>query len=277
MEMPVKKGREWNDMDDNIIKELFSDKETESLIPLLSVERTKQAICLRASKLGVKKSKQLLTKTTKKKQHILHTMTHKQAKEWLYAKHWKEEKTMKEIAGIVGISRKNSCYWFDRLDVKRRGISEDNKRRYNLMTEESIKKQTIQAREKLSIIFADEELKSKHMQAIMKNRKESETKIELLIKDVLISLGLKFEQQKLLGPWQADFYLPDFNLIIECDGDYWHNIPEVKKRDKCKNHWYWRNGYSYIRLKEKEILKDAKKCFVDKIKKYSPETYSVIE
>ena len=62
-----------------------------------------------------------------------------------------------------------------------------------------------------------------------------------------------FERQKALGPWVVDFYVPGKNLVIECDGKYWHSQPKVVKRDRQKTGWILRNGYHLLRLSEDEI------------------------
>lgn len=62
-----------------------------------------------------------------------------------------------------------------------------------------------------------------------------------------------------------DFYIPELNLIIETDGDFWHCNPEIyseakyacQKRnivkDEVKNKWAEDNGYRLLRLWEKDI------------------------
>lgn len=68
-----------------------------------------------------------------------------------------------------------------------------------------------------------------------------------------------------------DFYLPDHNLIIEVDGDYWHSNPKfydlsnltpTQKRnrrvDEAKNKWALMNGIPVLRLWEHDIRKNPK-------------------
>ena len=69
-----------------------------------------------------------------------------------------------------------------------------------------------------------------------KNMTEN-TSIEREVKRQLIELGVKFEQSKpvyskrLVRMFYFDFYLPEYKLIVECNGDYWHNLPRRIKRD----------------------------------------------
>ena len=64
------------------------------------------------------------------------------------------------------------------------------------------------------------------------------------------------------GHWRYyDFYLPQHKLLIEVDGDYWHNsqgkpsfvIKADKKNDMLKNWIAKKEGYRLIRIGEKEI------------------------
>ncbi|MBC8428413.1 hypothetical protein H8D04_00875 [bacterium] len=52
------------------------------------------------------------------------------------------------------------------------------------------------------------------------------TKIELKVKDILESNGINYiHQYDKIKSYFVDFYLPDFNLVFEVDGDYWHANP----------------------------------------------------
>lgn len=65
-----------------------------------------------------------------------------------------------------------------------------------------------------------------------------------------------------------DFYLPNQNLIIEIDGDYWHGNPEMyceeklrghqrraQKIDEYKDRWALLHGIPIIRIWESDIRK----------------------
>jgi very-short-patch-repair endonuclease len=88
------------------------------------------------------------------------------------------------------------------------------------------------------------------------------TLIEIIMKRVLSNLKIKFIHQFPIrnknGTYRflVDFYLPKYNLIIECDGDYWHNLPNIKKRDKIKNKWFNDNKYKILRFSESKIKND---------------------
>jgi len=84
------------------------------------------------------------------------------------------------------------------------------------------------------------------------------TKIEWAVLQLLSALQIRFHFQKrfkisgqLVIP---DFFLPDFNIVIECDGEYWHGRVSQKRRDHIKNQLYKSLGFHVIRLKEKDII-----------------------
>lgn len=52
------------------------------------------------------------------------------------------------------------------------------------------------------------------------------TKPELQLAELLRVSGINFVSQMMLPHVYCDFYLPEYNLIIEVDGDYWHANPE---------------------------------------------------
>ncbi len=97
---------------------------------------------------------------------------------------------------------------------------------------------------------------------------QSNTSIEKIIANLLLGLGLSFEYQKIFAYWCFDFYLPKYDLFIECDGDYWHAHPEiyginkkplndiqrkVAKRDKAKETYLRNRNHYLIRFWEKDI------------------------
>jgi very-short-patch-repair endonuclease len=80
------------------------------------------------------------------------------------------------------------------------------------------------------------------------------TSIEKIVYDFLKSKGIIFEKQKLInGKFLVDIYIPSTNTIIEVDGDYWHNLDRVRKKDKAENAYLSTCGFNLLRLSEKEI------------------------
>lgn len=80
------------------------------------------------------------------------------------------------------------------------------------------------------------------------------TSIERKLYEELKNRGLLFETQKLInGRFLVDAYIPSLNLVIEADGDYWHSLDRVVKKDKAENAYLKKCGFKTIRISEKEI------------------------
>lgn len=67
--------------------------------------------------------------------------------------------------------------------------------------------------------------------------KTSDTKIELEVERQLKENGIQYEKQKYCYNKAAkrgfyiDFYLPKLDIMIECNGSYWHSLPHRAERD----------------------------------------------
>lgn len=111
--------------------------------------------------------------------------------------------------------------------------------------------------------------------------RQTNTRPERIIKEELIKLGLKegedfIHQYTLNNKFRVDFYFPKRNLIVECDGDYWHANPvkhagkslrtaqvRTLKLDNAKNAYIGTiddGSWKLMRLWETDINKNAKKC-----------------
>ncbi len=86
------------------------------------------------------------------------------------------------------------------------------------------------------------------------------TSLEIKINDILTKENIKFIKQYELENKFYDFYIPDKNVLIEADGDFWHkqNLEECKYdfqiegyyNDLLKNQIAEKNGYKLIRIRE---------------------------
>lgn len=79
------------------------------------------------------------------------------------------------------------------------------------------------------------------------------TSIEIKTKEFLDELHIPYKTHKsVMGITQPDFFIEP-NICVYCDGNYWHNLPNVIERDKKINEVLKFAGYKVIRLWEKEI------------------------
>ena len=110
-------------------------------------------------------------------------------------------------------------------------------------------------------------------------RPEFMTGIEELTYDALEKSEIDFEMQKYLDGWRFDFYLPNYNLFIEIDGDYWHGNTQIynklnstqienAERDKRKDKWCKNNGYNIERIWGNDIKENAERYVKEAIGKY---------
>lgn len=79
-----------------------------------------------------------------------------------------------------------------------------------------------------------------------------DTSIEKFIEDLLNQLGVKFKKQKAIRFYNVDFFLPDYNLVLQINGEYWHCDPRVYPQPK-----------NNIQKKNIEKDKEAKKAIID--------------
>jgi len=92
-----------------------------------------------------------------------------------------------------------------------------------------------------------------------------DTSIEVKIQNFLKQLGIEYfthQYMKIEHGYQCDIMIPIMNLVIECDGDYWHSYPTGKEIDHIRTKELITNGFKVLRLWECEIkgmkLKDFK-------------------
>ena len=97
-----------------------------------------------------------------------------------------------------------------------------------------------------------------------------DSSIEVKIQDFLKEMGIEFYTHQQVckdHAYQCDILIPSMNLIIECDGDYWHgnlekfgdwrHLNQMQREQKIKD--YLRTaelqslGYAILRLWEKQI------------------------
>lgn len=184
---------------------------------------------------------------------------------WLGRKHTKKSKLKISKSKLGAVSPRKGLKLTE--DIKKRmGLSKIGKH-YSPKTEfqrghEPWNKgvnYTDEAREKLRQAYFKnprslEKLKEYSLKGAQVLSLRKETSIEKKVYEELKKRGILFERQKLInGKFLVDAYIPSLNLIIECDGDYWHGLERVKKKDKAENAYLTKCGYKLLRLSEAEI------------------------
>lgn len=57
--------------------------------------------------------------------------------------------------------------------------------------------------------------------------KQTKSKPHIKMSELLSSLEVKYEEEKRVSHFSFDFYLPDHDIYIEVDGDYFHSNPKI--------------------------------------------------
>lgn len=99
---------------------------------------------------------------------------------------------------------------------------------------------------------------------------KKDTFIEKKVEQFLKLHNIKYKKEYKIGKFFIDFYLPKYNVCIECQGDYWHANPykydrknlkyqmqkDNVRRDKIKYFYLKRNNVTLLNLWEYEIRKN---------------------
>lgn len=173
------------------------------------------------------------------------------------------------------ISKNNGRYWFGKhhIEKTKKKISESVKKnptkywKGKKHLEETKKKISNSKKGKVGNFKNhkhSETTKSKMCEARIKyyrNRLNpfKNTDIELIMKKALKNKDIKFTQQYRIGNHLVDFFIEP-NIVIECDGIYWHNLIRVKKRDSVLNKMMFEKGYKVYRFYGNKIKENINKC-----------------
>lgn len=193
-------------------------------------------------------------------------------------KMWESEEHRDKVQKGQERFREESGHWFGRSE----GSNENRKETYleqygvdhNWKVKEIRKKCDTTCFERHGLIG----IEIAHKELLRKK----ETKIETKIKNILIDNEIKFKKNFCISfdgkKRMFDFYLKEYNLLIEADGDYWHSNPttfkelnETQKKNKLnddfKNYIAKELGYNLIRFWEMDINKsEFENVFLKEIK-----------
>lgn len=202
-----------------------------------------------------------------------------------WAKHCSAERKIK--IGLANKGRKHPQWQIDflrRINTGRKHSKETIEKRSSKLRglKWSEEKKKLFSEKRKGIIFSKEHIKNiglaskkiwntpekkeyARLRRALQNNNYRNTSIELKIRDILTSLGLTFEYNKPIlnieHKYNCDIFLNKYNLIIECDGVYWHNLPKQKTMDNYRNkeiicsYNLLRLGENYIKTINTEVLK----------------------
>lgn len=103
---------------------------------------------------------------------------------------------------------------------------------------------------------------------LVQQHKKGLNNLELLGQKILQDIGVPFQEQFLMfDKFLVDVFLPDYNIVIQWDGDYWHGYNGAKderqknrqKLDKSQDAYMRKSGVKVLRFWEHEVKKEREK------------------
>ena len=187
-------------------------------------------------------------------------------------------KSILDISKELGVSDR-----LIRIRLKEKGLFIRKKTEHSKKTKQKIsktmKQKGIKPKERYSgkvwnkgLTQEDERVK-KNMKNLLEARKyqitpTKDTKIEIKIQNLLKKLNINFkthQYMKIKHGYQCDILIPSLNLIVECDGDYWHKYLIGREIDKIRTNELLEKGFRVLRLWENEIRVMELNDFKEKI------------
>ena len=181
---------------------------------------------------------------------VVHVNFLKLSKDVLYKKYIVDNMYVTDIAKEFNCNRRTIHRYLRNFNICRKGRSialkgKPSNFKNHRFTSESLKKKSIATIRALS----EGKMPTK------------ETGIERLIENQLLFRGFyNYVKQYSYELGVADFWLPEINIIIECDGDYWHSKLGAKEKDNKQTQWLEYNDYIVYRFLGSEINNDASYC-----------------
>lgn len=166
-------------------------------------------------------------------------------------------------------------------------ISKTKKENPYLFSNEQKKKQSERMMGNKHSQETKDKMKKSAIDNIMKKGKVKCSKLEYKFKGLLELENIKHIHSYYIkdGDFRKiyDFYLPEYNILIEVDGDFWHYNPKTQnninkykaqiiniENDQIKNKWALDNGYKLLRFWESDInnnIIEVKKTLLENCKK----------
>jgi very-short-patch-repair endonuclease len=97
---------------------------------------------------------------------------------------------------------------------------------------------------------------------LVQQNKKGLNKLELAGRKILQNLGIKFNEQVLMfNKFLVDVLIKDKPIIIQWDGEYWHNKPKRKQLDESQDAYLNKCGYKVLRFTDREIRNNRQKVY----------------
>lgn len=275
--------KEWSENEVKLLNNLYCDLgySLNELYPIFlsyGYDRTRDSVLTKIKRLGLKHSKE---QTKKIKSRIFEGEKNPMfgKKPWSKGLTKETSNKIKHSSKKISETRKSMYKNGELPSLKGDKNPMFGKKPWNIgltkygdkIIDEASKKQSKTMKDKwLNMSNEDKEKIITQLNSAMIQTKKP-TKIENKVKLFLDEKGLKYTKNKKMYGFYVDFYLDDYNLIIECDGDYWHCNPKIfngKKltksqknnidRDGRKKSIMVENGVKLLRFWEDDIHNNFK-------------------
>jgi very-short-patch-repair endonuclease len=136
------------------------------------------------------------------------------------------------------------------------------------------KHHTLEAKKKIGLASLSRSIGSLGNRHTKESRKnfilpKKDTLIEVKIQNFLKQLGIEFFTHQYIKEiehgYQCDILIPLMKMVIECDGNYWHNYPIGREIDHIRTKELFENGFKVLRLWEYEIKEMNLEMFKERI------------
>jgi very-short-patch-repair endonuclease len=208
--------------------------------------------------------------------------------------HWGDLKSEKRVNAIKKTRKEKFAsgeYDYIKKAIKNRNgaelgkkISRTKKENPYKHTPEAIKQMSLSRKGRKHSQSTKDKMSDSAIKNILKSGKVKRSKLEYKFETLLELLQIHFQHSFYISSIKKiyDFYLPDYNILIEIDGDFWHcnpikhSEPVCKTQeiniinDKFKTEWAQTNGYKLLRFWENDInnnILEVKKTLLENIKK----------
>lgn len=176
-------------------------------------------------------------------------------KEQLIDEYVQQKNNLYEIAKKYNMTPSNVFLYMKKYGIKRRNKSEANVILYQRRGEELREKHRQNGYNGISGIHR-------------KGRKSKETNIEKIFEKYCIDNNFLYQKQFQINSMGHHYdFLVNNTIIVEIDGNYWHNTEKQKKLDERHSNLAKAAGYAIIRFTDTEIKQTKGKCF-DELKSY---------
>ena len=97
---------------------------------------------------------------------------------------------------------------------------------------------------------------------VAQQNKKGLNNLELAGQKILKETGVEFQEQVLMfNKFLVDVLIPNKNVIIQWDGEYWHTKPKRVLLDKSQDAYLRKCGYKVLRITDKEIKNNIKEVY----------------